>query len=109
MEHNPFDIIKVLTDDTLAWVEAMEELSAARVRVWQLLAGSPGEYIIFNQETKTLVAHFSIHESPQIPEWWRREDDYVETPQPAVAASASDADFDEDYEEYERFLQPAVA
>lgn len=62
-----------------------------------------------NQETKTLVAHFSIHESPQIPKWWRREDDYVETPQPAVAAGASDADFDEDYEEYERFLQPAVA
>ena len=109
MEHNPFDIIKVLSDDSLAWVEAAEELSAARLRVWELLADSPGEYIVFNQETKTLVAHFSIHEAPQVPEWWRREDDYVETLQPAVAAIEDDAEFDEDYEDYVRFLQPAVA
>jgi hypothetical protein len=109
VEHNPFDIIKVLSDDTLAWVEAAEELSAARLRVWELLAGSPGEYIVYNQQTKTLVAHFSIHETPQIPEWWRREDDYVETPQPTVSAAASGAEFDDDYEQYERFLEPAVA
>jgi hypothetical protein len=114
VEHNPFDIIKVLNDDTLAWVEAAEELSAARLRVWQLLADSPGEYIVFNQQTKTLVAHFSIHETPQIPEWWRREDDYVETLQPVAAAietssASGDADFDDDYEDYVRFLQPAVA
>jgi hypothetical protein len=109
MEHNPFDIIKVLSDDNLAWVEAAEELSAARLRVWQLLADSPGEYIVFNQQTKTLVAHFSIHETPQVPEWWRREDDYVETLQPAVAASAVNAEVDDDYEDYLEFLQPAVA
>ncbi len=97
---NPFDIIKVLTGDNLAWVEAADELSAARVRVWELLADSPGEYIIFNQETKTLVAHFSIHEAPQTPEWWRRDDDCHDEPQPAVP------EFDEDYAEE---LQPAVA
>lgn len=112
MEHNPFDIIKVLSDDRLAWLEAAEELSAARLRVWELLADSPGEYIVFNQQTKTLVAHFSIHETPQIPEWWRREDDYVETPQPAAAETTMNADAeldDDDYEDYVRFLQPAVA
>jgi hypothetical protein len=111
---NQFDIMKVLSDDTLAWLEAAEELSAARLRVWELLADSPGEYIVFNQETKTLVAHFSIHETPQIPEWWRQEDDYVETPQPAVAApvvasSADDSTFDDDFDEYVEVLQPAVA
>ena len=79
-----------------------------RRRVWDLLAHSPGEYIVFNQQTKTLVAHFSIHETPQVPEWWRREDDYVETPQPAAAAIADNSEFD-DYEDYVRFLQPAVA
>jgi hypothetical protein len=74
-----------------------------------LLADSPGEYIVFNQQTKTLVAHFSIHETPQVPEWWRREDDYVETLQPATAAIADNSEFDDDYEDYVRFLQPAVA
>jgi hypothetical protein len=109
MEYNPFDIIKVLSDDSLAWVEAAEELSAARLRVWELLAHSPGEYIVFNQQTKTLVAHFSIHETPQVPEWWRREDDYVETLQPAAVAISDNSEFDDDYEDYVRFLQPAVA
>jgi hypothetical protein len=97
---NPFDIIKVLADDSLAWVEAAEELSAARVRVWELLADSPGEYIVFNQETKTLVAHFSIHEAPQTPEWWRHDDGCLDELQPAVPA------FEDDYLEE---LQPAVA
>jgi len=97
---NPFDIIKVLADDSLAWVEAAEELSAARARVWELLVDSPGEYIVFNQETKTLVAHFSIHEGPQTPEWWRRDDDCADELQPAVPA------FEDDYLEE---LQPVVA
>jgi hypothetical protein len=103
-----FDIIKVLANDDLAWVETAEELSAARLRVWQLLVDSPGEYIVFNQLSKTLVAHFSIHEAPQVPEWWRQEDNYVELPQPAVVASA-DSDFDDDFEDFTAFLQPAVA
>jgi hypothetical protein len=114
---NTFDIMKVLSDDRLAWLEAAEELSAARMRVWELLADSPGEYIIFNQETKTLVAHFSIHEPVQIPEWWRQEDDYVETPQPALAAlnnnplfaDTEDGALDDDFDECEEVLQPAVA
>jgi hypothetical protein len=97
---NPFDIIKVLTGDSLAWVEATDELSTARIRVWELLADSPGEYIVFNQETKTLVAHFSIHEAPQTPEWWRRDDDCLDEPQPPVPA------FDADYLEE---LRPTVA
>jgi hypothetical protein len=118
---NSFDIMKVLSDDSLAWLEAAEELSAARIRVWELLADSPGEYIVFNQETKTLVAHFSIHETPQVPEWWRQEDDNVETPQPAVAALHAttalgenadlndDSDLDDDFAEFVHVLQPAVA
>jgi hypothetical protein len=100
---NPFDIMKVLSDDSLAWLEAAEELSAARIRVRELLADSPGEYIIFNQETKTLVAHFSIHEAPQTPEWWRQDDEYLEEPQPAVA------ELDDDYDEFLEELEPAVA
>jgi hypothetical protein len=106
---NTFDIIKVLTDDNLVWVETADELSAARQRVRELLADAPGEYIVFNQETKTLVAHFSIHEAPQIPEWWRREDDCLEEPQPTEAAVAADAAFEDDHGEYIEVLQSAVA
>ena len=114
MEYNAFDIIKVLADDSLAWVESAEALSAARMRVWELLTDSPGEYIVFNQDTKTLVAHFSIHEAPQVPEWWRQEDDYVELPQPSTAtnsdaASAEDLELDDDFDEFVHALQPAVA
>jgi hypothetical protein len=115
MEYSPFDIIKVLADDSLAWVEAAKELSTARIRVWELLAHSPGEYIVFNQQTKTLVAHFSIHETPQIPEWWRQEDDCLETPQATVAALDNDSTnndasaLDDDFDEYFEILQPAVA
>ena len=113
VEQNPFDIIRVLSDDSLAWVESADELSSARLRVWELLADSPGEYIVFNQTSKSLVAHFSIHETPQIPEWWR-EDDYVEGLQPAVAiendAQFDDTELDDDFEvELARVLQPAVA
>jgi hypothetical protein len=36
-----------------------DSLRAAQVRVWELLLGSPGEYIVFNPGTKQLVAHFS--------------------------------------------------
>ena len=102
---NSFDIMKVMADDTLAWVEAAEQLSAARLRVWELLADSPGEYIVFNQETKTLVAHFSIHEAPQFPEWWRQEDECAQEPQTAVAPFVDDFDGFLEEEEYE----PAVA
>ena len=100
---NPFDIMKVLADDSLSWMEAAEELSAARLRVWELLADSPGEYIVFNQETKTLVAHFSIHEPPQTPEWWRHDDSG--DPQPAAAP----LDIFDEYDEYREEVEPAVA
>jgi hypothetical protein len=100
---NPFDIIKVLTDDSLAWLEAAQELSAARVRVWELLADSPGEYIVFNQETKTLVAHFSIHEAPETSQWWAADDEPLEELQPAVLPRNDDCN------EYFGELQPAVA
>jgi hypothetical protein len=99
---NSFDIMKVLADDSLAWMEAAKELSAARLRVWELLADSPGEYIVFNQETKTLVAHFSIHEAPQIPEWWRQDDDCADDRQSATAPLGN-------YDEFLEEVESAVA
>jgi hypothetical protein len=68
-----------------------------------LLADSPGEYIVFNQETKTLVAHFSIHEAPETSQWWAADDEPLEELQPAVPPC------NDDYNEYFGELQPAVA
>ena len=85
---NPFDIMKVLSDDRLAWIEATEELSAARVRILELLADSPGEYIVFNQETKTLVSHFSTWEPVQ-PLLGLADDD-LPAPQPEMAVVGGD-------------------
>ena len=94
---NPFDIMKVLNDDRLAWVEAANELSAARLRICELLADSPGEYIVFNQETKQLVSHFTAWEPVQPllgledevlqPEMAVVGGDFYSEPQPELAAA----------------------
>jgi len=47
---NPVDIIKVLTGEHLAWVEAADEADSRNVRVLGVAAILPGEYLIFNQE-----------------------------------------------------------
>ena len=85
---NPFDIMKVLNDDRLTWVEAANELSAARLRICELLADSPGEYIVFNQETKQLVSHFTAWEPVQ--PLLGLEDEVLEKLQPEMAVVGSD-------------------
>jgi len=61
---NSFDIMKIDSDDSLLWVEAAESFDAAKDRVLEFMYGSPGEYIVFDQETKQLLALFSPR-----PEW----------------------------------------
>ena len=56
---NPFDIMKIDSDESLVWVEATETFEAAKSRVWELMFGCPGEYIVYNQETKELLSLFS--------------------------------------------------
>jgi hypothetical protein len=85
---NPFDIMKVLTDERLAWVESANELSAARLRICELLADSPGEYIVFNQETKQLVSHFTAWEPVQ--PLLDLEDDVLEQLQSEMAVVGGD-------------------
>ena len=56
---NPFDIMKIENDESLVWVEAADSFDAAKTRVWELMFGCPGEYIVYNQETKELLSLFS--------------------------------------------------
>jgi hypothetical protein len=85
---NPFDIMKVLSDDRLTWVEAANELSAARRRICELLADSPGEYIVFNQETKQLVSHFTAWEP--VEPLLGLEEDVLQPLQPEMAVVGGD-------------------
>jgi hypothetical protein len=53
-----YDILK--KDATaLVWVEAVQDLQTARLRVMELMAASEGEYVIFDQCTRRIVAEFS--------------------------------------------------
>jgi len=43
----------------LVWIEAVQDLETARLRVMELIAHSEGEYVIFDQSTREIVADFS--------------------------------------------------
>jgi hypothetical protein len=43
----------------LVWIEAVPYLETERLRVMDLIAGSEGEYVIFDQRTRRIVADFS--------------------------------------------------
>ena len=56
-----FDILKKLSDGGIAWIEAVKDLETARERIKQLATYKPGEYVIFNQETQSVI------EQPWVP------------------------------------------
>jgi len=56
-----FDILKKLSDGGIVWIEAVKDLETARERIKQLATYKPGEYVIFNQETQSVI------EKPWVP------------------------------------------
>jgi len=55
MNAAPYDILKKDALGNPIWVEAVEDLPKATVRIEELALRSPGEYIVFNQRTKQIV------------------------------------------------------
>jgi len=53
-----YDILKK-DAAALVWVEAVNDLEAAKVRIQQLAARSEGEYVIFKQRTRQIVARIN--------------------------------------------------
>jgi hypothetical protein len=43
----------------LEWVEVVRDLQTAKVRIQELQAHSPGEYVVFSQGTQQIVARFN--------------------------------------------------
>jgi len=50
-----YDIFKKDATGAMIWVEAVENLESARMRVKELSRGSNTEYAIFDQHTKQIV------------------------------------------------------
>ena len=64
---NPaFDILKKIGAVNFEWVEVVRDLQTAEVRIQELQAGSPGEYVVFSQRTQQVVARFK---SPMAGAW----------------------------------------
>lgn len=58
-----YDILKKDGLHGPAWVEAVADFEEAKVRAHQLAASTPGEYIVFNQQTQKVVA--SVKPKPE--------------------------------------------
>jgi hypothetical protein len=53
---NAFDILKKLPDGGIVWLEAAKDLETARERIKLFATYKPGEYVVFCQETQSVIA-----------------------------------------------------
>ena len=63
-----FDILKKLPDGGIVWIEAVKDLETARERIKQLATYKPGEYVIFNQETQSVIEKAWVPFAREAPE-----------------------------------------
>ena len=50
-----FDILRKLPDGSIVWIETAKDLETARERIQQFATYKPGEYVIFSQETQSVI------------------------------------------------------
>ena len=53
---SPFDILKKKPDGSFRRFEAVSDLESANIRIKELVAFSPGEYVVFDQRTDNDIA-----------------------------------------------------
>jgi hypothetical protein len=53
--HSPFDILKKNPEGSFCRFEAVNDLASANIRIKELLAFSPGEYVVFDQCTHNVI------------------------------------------------------
>jgi len=51
----PYDIFRKDLLGTPVWMEAVQDLETAKLRVMELAGRSPGEYFLFSQESQEIV------------------------------------------------------
>jgi hypothetical protein len=54
--HSPFDILKKKPEGSFRRFEAANDLESANVRIKELVALSPGEYVVLDQRTHNDIA-----------------------------------------------------
>ena len=59
MTSPPFDILKK-DNANLVWVEAAHDLEIAKARIRELVATSKGDYVVFDQRTRKIVANSQL-------------------------------------------------
>jgi hypothetical protein len=53
--HLPFDILKKERDGSFRWFEAVNDLGSANIRIREIIALSPGDYIVFDQRSHNII------------------------------------------------------
>ena len=54
--HSPFDILKKNPEGSFCRFEAVNDLASANIRLKELIALSPGEYVVFDERTNNVIA-----------------------------------------------------
>ncbi len=57
MKAAPYDIFRKDLLGTPVWMEAVEDIEMAKLRVTELAGRSPGEYFVFCQESQEIVSN----------------------------------------------------
>jgi hypothetical protein len=55
MRAAPYDIFRKDLLGTPVWMEAVEDIETAKLRMKELVERSPGEYFVFSQETDEII------------------------------------------------------
>jgi hypothetical protein len=56
MMFDNFDILKKLPDGGIVWIESVKDLEAAQARIRLFATYKPGEYVIFCQQTQSVIS-----------------------------------------------------
>lgn len=59
MTSPPYDILKK-DNANLVWIEAAHDLEIAKARIRELVAISKGDYVVFDQRTRKIVANSQL-------------------------------------------------
>jgi hypothetical protein len=54
--HSPFDILKKNPEGGFRWFETVNDLESANIRIRELVASSPGEYVVFDRNSNNAIA-----------------------------------------------------
>ncbi len=56
MKVAPYDVFRKDLLGTPVWMEAVQDIETAKLRMLELADRSPGEYFVFSQETQEIVS-----------------------------------------------------